>query len=75
MIFGKIQCSEIVPVVFNFRTLSNGKAQSLKNGNDPFTNKADRVTTAEGNMITGQAQVHCRIALSVLPLCPFSSVI
>jgi hypothetical protein len=39
MVFVNIECGEIVPVVFDLRTISNGKAQALKDGNDPFANK------------------------------------
>ena len=46
MMFGKIKCSEIVPVVFNFRSFCNGKSKTLKYFNDVIAHQADRMAAA-----------------------------
>src|SRR5258706_11598672 len=47
VIFRKIQGSKIMPVVFDLRTLGNGKPQPSKNMNDLVAHQGDRMMSTQ----------------------------
>src|SRR5436305_5801966 len=58
MIFGQIKCCEIMPVVFDLRTLCYGKAEPSKDLYNAVSRDTDRMSRTYLNRIAGQRPVH-----------------
>src|SRR5579862_8436935 len=56
MIFGQVQGSKVVPVIFNFGSFCNGKTESSENVHDLVSDEADGVPAAKGQFVSRQAQ-------------------
>ncbi len=57
MVGGKVECGEVVPVVFNFGAFGHGKPDSRKNRQNPVSNYRKRMPARGGIKPHGQGQV------------------
>ena len=57
MVFGKVQCREHVPVIFNFRTFGNAESQTGKDINDFVLYNGERVACTEFHRISRTRQI------------------
>ena len=57
MVFGKVQCREHVPVIFNFRTFGNTESQTGKDINDFVLYNGERVACTEFHRISRTRQI------------------
>ena len=57
MIFGKVQCREYMPVVFDFRTFGDAESQTCEDINDFVLYNCNRMTCTEFNRISRAGQV------------------
>src|SRR4051812_27056506 len=53
MVFGKIQCSEVVPVIFYLGAIGNRKSQPLKDADYPVPYQGYRVSRSDSYRIAG----------------------
>ena len=58
MIFGQVERCEIVPVIFNLRTLCYGKSESSKDLHNAVSHDADRMSGAHFDWIAGKTPIY-----------------
>src|SRR5664279_3705805 len=57
MIFRQVEGSEIMPVVFDLGSFSNGESEPAKNLDDPVSHQADRMAGSSDDGVAGQGPV------------------
>ena len=57
VVFGKVQGSKIVPVVFDLGAFRNGKAQPAEDMDDLVADQRNRMMRSEGDEISREAEV------------------
>ncbi|MNE34631.1 hypothetical protein D3C80_1283610 [compost metagenome] len=57
----EVQCREIVPVIFNFRSFRNRITDAFKNGNDFAANNGKRMSCTKRNRFCRSCNIYIRV--------------